>query len=262
MENLRDLVKSGQTNQSAAYIVASYFAKEQPAPVMPKTQPTYGSPKLNRNPGGKIISITVKDAAGNEKELGYKDFAKAFNCSNEEAKKIRKECIRVIKNGGNVAKVLKTEKKTAAVFEKHGLNIKELASNSDRTASNKTIMDKLSQSKEFAQDLIESLKPKKAGGANAVLKRARSLNSFVSAAATFFFVPAFLGIVLPKFVYGMTAKRQKKLAEQRAAYEATLANNGGAANTNAAKAQVQQKVDYTKLKSASNSTFQSMKSHA
>ncbi len=165
-------------------------------------------------------------------------------------------------NGGNVAKVLKTEKKTAAVFEKHGLNIKELASNSDRTASNKTIMDKLSQSKEFAQDLIESLKPKKAGGANAVLKRARSLNSFVSAAATFFFVPAFLGIVLPKFVYGMTAKRQKKLAEQRAAYEATLANNGGAANTNAAKAQVQQKVDYTKLKSASNSTFQSMKSHA
>lgn len=106
MENLRALAKSGQTNQSAAYIVASYFAKEKPAPTMPATQATYGSPKLNRNPGGKIISISVKDASGNEKELGYKDFADALKCSKEEAKKIRKECIRVIKNNGNVNEVL------------------------------------------------------------------------------------------------------------------------------------------------------------
>lgn len=159
-------------------------------------------------------------------------------------------------NGGSVAKVLKTEKKTASVFERHGLNIKELAGKSDRKAANKTIMDKMAESKEFAQDLIESLKPKKPGSANAMLKRARSLNSFVSAAATFFFVPAFLGIVLPKFVYGMTAKRQKKIAEQRAAYEASLVAD------NNQQQQKPQTVDYSKLKTASSSTFQSMRSHS
>ncbi|MCR5266466.1 MAG: hypothetical protein K6E29_07730 [Cyanobacteria bacterium RUI128] len=160
-------------------------------------------------------------------------------------------------NGGSVAKVLKTEKKTASVFERYGLNMKELAGNADRKAANKTIMDKMAESKEFAQDLIESIKPKKPGSANAILKRARSLNSFVSAAATFFFVPAFLGIVLPKFVYGMTAKRQKKIAEARAAYEAGLV-----ANNDQQPKQEQSKVDYSKLKTSTSATFQSMRSHS
>ena len=106
MENLRELAKSGNMKQSATLIVAQYFSKESPTPKLPDVQTTYGSPKLNRNPGGKIISITVKDATGKEKELGYKDFAKAFNCSPEEAKKLRKECARAIQNGKDVNGVL------------------------------------------------------------------------------------------------------------------------------------------------------------
>lgn len=106
MENLRVIAASDKTKQGATQIVAQYFSKESPAPKMPEVQTTYGSPKLNRNPGGKVISITVKDATGKEKELGYKDFAKAYGCSPEEAKKLRKECVRAIKNGGNVDGVL------------------------------------------------------------------------------------------------------------------------------------------------------------
>ena len=108
MENLRELAKSGNMKQSATMIVAQYFSKESPAPKLPDVQATYGSPKLNRNPSGKIISITVKDASGKEKELGYKDFAKAFNCTPEEAKKLRKECVRAIQNGKDVNGVLST----------------------------------------------------------------------------------------------------------------------------------------------------------
>jgi hypothetical protein len=106
MENLRELAKSGNMKQSATLIVAQYFSKESPAPKLPDVQATYGSPKLNRNPGGRIISVTVKDASGKEKELGYKDFAQAFKCTPEEAKKLRKECVRAIQNGKDVNGVL------------------------------------------------------------------------------------------------------------------------------------------------------------
>ena len=156
-------------------------------------------------------------------------------------------------NGGNVAKVLKTEKETHSVFEKYGLNIKELAKQSDRKAANTTVINKMNEDKNFAQELVEKLKPAKKGGANAMLKRSRSLNSYVSFAATVLFVPAFLGIVLPKFVYKMTAKRQQKQAEARAAYQAEMNQNQ--------QAQAPQ-VDYSKLANAATSTtFQNMKNH-
>ncbi len=106
MENLRELAKSGNMKQSATMIVAQYFSTEKPAPKLPDVQATYGSPKLNKNPGGKVISITVKDASGKEKELGYKDFAQAYRCTPEEAKKLRKECVRAIQNGKDVNGVL------------------------------------------------------------------------------------------------------------------------------------------------------------
>ncbi len=155
-------------------------------------------------------------------------------------------------NGGNVAKVLKTEKETHSVFEKYGLNIKELAKQSDRKTANQTVINKMNEDKNFAQELVEKLKPAKKGGANAMLKRSRSLNSYVSFAATVLLVPAFLGIVLPKFVYKMTAKRQQKQAEARAAYQAELGKQDQAP-----------KVDYSKLTNAvTSTTFQSMKHHS
>lgn len=153
-------------------------------------------------------------------------------------------------NGGSMAKILKTEKKTNAVFENHGLNLKDLAKQTDRKEANKTIIEKLKSSKEFAQDLINAIKPEKEGAANAMLKRARSLNSYVSFASTVLFVPAFLGIVLPKFVYRMTAKRQQRQAEAR---EQFLAQQAAEQLANAPK------VDYSKLNTASSATFQSMR---
>ena len=65
------------------------------------------------------------------------------------------------KNGGNLAKILKTEKKTKAVFENEGLNLSELAKG-DKAASNKTIQEKIANS-EFAQKLIDAIKPEKEG---------------------------------------------------------------------------------------------------
>lgn len=106
MENLRVLANSDKTNKAATQIVAKYLSRANPAPKMPEVQTTYGNPTLNRNPGGKIISITVTDSSGKKKELGYKDFAKAYGCSPEEAKKLRKECVRAIQNGQKVDGVL------------------------------------------------------------------------------------------------------------------------------------------------------------
>ena len=153
------------------------------------------------------------------------------------------------RNGGSLAKIFKTEKKTKSVFEKFGLDIKSLAKQSDRKAANSTIMDKMAEGNGFAQELIEALKPEKKGAANAMLKRARSLNSYVSFASTVFFVPVFLGLVLPKVVYAMTARRQKKAAEARALFEQQM--NANSANNNQ---DTQTKIDYSTLRNAATST--------
>ena len=114
-------------------------------------------------------------------------------------------------NNGNLAKILKTEKRVASVFAEHGLDVKKLAKG-DKKASNSAIIEKLTDNS-FAQKVIDAIKPEKEGVANRLLKRARTLNSMTSFASTVFFVPAFLGLVLPRMVYGMTARRQRKLAE-------------------------------------------------
>lgn len=151
-------------------------------------------------------------------------------------------------NGGNIAKVLKTEKGTKSVFDKYGLDIKALAKQSDKKGANTTILEKLAQNKDFANELVESLAPKKKGGANSLLNRARSLNSYVSFASTVLFIPIFLGLILPKMVYGMTARRQRKAAEERAKYEQQNS------------VQPQQTFDYSKLNNiATSTTFAQMK---
>lgn len=159
----------------------------------------------------------------------------------------------VDKNNGSLAKIFNTVKKSKEVFEEFGLNIKELAKQKDRKAANKVIMDKMANSAEFSQKMIDAIKPAKEGAANNILKRARSLNSFVSAAATFVLVPAILGIVLPKIVYSMTEKRQKKAAEMREQF--VKANVPHEVSNNAAKAAI----DYSKLKMQENVTFKQMK---
>lgn len=177
---------------------------------------------------------------------GIKDLDQIYGNINS-TKKLGNMAKFVDGNGGSIAKVLKTVKKSAKVFEEFGLDINALAKQGDRKAANGVILEKMKNS-EFAQKMVEALKPAKKGGANNMLKRARTLNSIVSCAATIIFVPAFLGIVLPKVVYKMTENRQKKnaLANAQALAQAPAGSNGTT-------------IDYSKLKTANNSTFNKMK---
>ncbi len=147
------------------------------------------------------------------------------------------------KNNGSLAKIFNTMEDGKTVFQDHGLNLKELAKSKDRKAANKTIMDLAASSEEFANKLIDLLKPAKKGHANKIVKRARTLNSITSCAATIALVPAFLGIVLPRIVYAQTAKRQKQKALATANVEAMQAN----------------KIDYSVLKTNNTDTFNQMK---
>jgi hypothetical protein len=148
-------------------------------------------------------------------------------------------------NNGSIAKVFDTIDESKNVFSEYGLNIKELAGQKDRKSANKAIMDKM-ENKEFAKKLVDLIKPTKDGKANPMLKRARSLNSYTSFASTFLLVPAFLGIVLPRVVYGLTEKRQKKLAEAKAK---ALENTPQVAQATEQKTDVKTGIDYSKIKS-------------
>ena len=160
-------------------------------------------------------------------------------------------------HNGSLAKIFNTIDGSKDVFSEYGLDIKELAKQKDRKAANKTIMDKMANS-EFAEKLINVMKPEEAGKANKILKRARTLNSATSFAATIFLVPAFLGMVLPKMVYGLTAKRRQKLAE---ADNAILQNAQQASATSQPENnQTVNHIDYNKFKPANNSkTFTQLK---
>lgn len=158
----------------------------------------------------------------------------------------------VDENGGHLARVFKTSKDTVNVLEQEGLDIKELAKQKDRKAANKVIMEKL-QLPEVAQKVVDALKPEN-GKANVLQKRARSLNSMVSMAATFLLVPAFLGIVLPRLVYSMTEKRHKK-TEALAMAQGTASVAENKPNDKSENSDV----NYSSLKKISNQTFQQLK---
>lgn len=156
------------------------------------------------------------------------------------------------KNNGSLAKIFNTTKNGKAVFEEFGLDIKTLSKQKDRNSANKTIIDMANANKDFADKLIDLLKPDKKGKANKIVKRARTLNSITTCAATLALVPAFLGIVLPRIVYAQTAKRQKQKL-----MEAANANS----NTNPSN-QISMKgnsIDYKTLKHETSNVFEKMK---
>lgn len=151
---------------------------------------------------------------------------------------------------GNLAKIFSKDKNANKVFKDNGLDLKELAKG-DRKDANKAIIDKIAN-KDFAKTLADSLKPVN-GKVNGILKRARSLSSTPSFLSTVLFVPVFLGVVLPKIVYGMTAKRHKKMEAEDMAYVTGQAKKAeqaqpAPANQNNA-AQKTSAVDYSKLNS-------------
>lgn len=157
------------------------------------------------------------------------------------------------KNDGSIAKIFNVTDDAKAVFESHGLNLKDLAKQTDRKAANKVIMDKASKSEEFANKLIELLKPSAKGKANKIVMRARTLNSITSFAATVALIPAFLGIILPKIVYAQTAKRQQKNAEEVQKFLNEHGNQTLKADTEV------EKIDYSKLMKNSATVFKQMK---
>lgn len=158
------------------------------------------------------------------------------------------------KNNGSLAKIFNVMDNGKKVFEEHGLNLKDLASQKDRKAANKQIMDLANSSEEFAGKLINLLAPTKKGGANKIVKRAKTLNSITSFAATVALVPAFLGIVLPRIVYAQTARRQKQKSMAQVAT--------GTIDSPAQQVTMKSShIDYSKLKMNTSSAFDSMKQH-
>lgn len=111
------------------------------------------------------------------------------------------------KNGGDLSKVFKTLHKGEDVFKGTEAAFDTLPKG-DRAASNSKIMNAIKNFKDA--DVVKLMTPKKAGKANEMLLRARTLNSIPSFMSTLILVPVFLGMVLPKIVYGITAKNRKK----------------------------------------------------
>lgn len=155
-------------------------------------------------------------------------------------------------NNGSLAKIFKSAKNSKAIFAEHGLNLAELAKQSDRKSANQTIMNLAESSKEFAEKLVNLLKPEKGGKANKIVKKARSLNSITTGTATLIAIPAFLGVILPKIVYAQTARRQKQKSLAAAGAEALN-------NPNQQVAMKGADINYSVLKKENINTFDKMK---
>ena len=79
----------------------------------------------------------------------------------------------------------------------------------DNKSANAKIMEVIANN--FDDKKVKTLmEAAKSGKPNGMLKRARGLNSLPRFVNTLILVPSFLGIILPKIVYGITAKNRKK----------------------------------------------------
>lgn len=112
------------------------------------------------------------------------------------------------KNDGNLFKVFKTLKNGKESFAGTVADF-DTISKLDNKSANAKIMEVIANNfdDKKAKTLMESAK---AGKINGMLKRARNLNSLPRFVNTLVLVPSFLGIILPKIVYGITAKNRKK----------------------------------------------------
>ena len=112
------------------------------------------------------------------------------------------------KNDGNLFKVFKTLKNGKSTFAGTVADF-DIISKLDNKSANAKIMEVIANNfdDKKVKTLMEAAKP---GKPNGMLKRARGLNSLPRGINTLVLVPAFLGIILPKMVYGITAKNRKK----------------------------------------------------
>ncbi len=115
--------------------------------------------------------------------------------------------------GGNLVKVFKTLKNGKDSFAATAANFDNL-SGLDKKAANSKVIEAIAN--HFDDNAVKKLmEPAKPGKINGMLQRARGLNSAPKMLNTLILVPAFLGIILPKIVYGITAKNRAKLEAAR-----------------------------------------------
>ena len=117
--------------------------------------------------------------------------------------------------GGNLVKVLKTLKNGKEAFAGTVADF-DAISKLDNKAANSKIIEVITNN--FDDNTVKKLmEPAKKGKPNGMFIKARNLNSLPKFLNTIVLVPVFLGVVLPKIVYGITAKNRKKLEEARLA---------------------------------------------
>ncbi len=129
------------------------------------------------------------------------------------------------KKGGSLVKVFKTLKNGQSTFAGTEADFASLA-NLDRAAANKKIMNVIANN--FDENTVKTFLeadtpklfgiklPKSKNPINGMYRKARNLNSTPRFINTIILVPAFLGVILPKIVYGITAKNRKKMEMDKA----------------------------------------------
>ncbi len=119
--------------------------------------------------------------------------------------------------GGNLAKVFKSLKNGKETFAGTIADFDKIANAKlDRKATNAKFIEVITN--HFDENMVKKLmEPAKAGKPNGMFIKARNLNSLPKFLNTILLVPVFLGVVLPKIVYGITAKNRKKLEEAKLA---------------------------------------------
>lgn len=160
----------------------------------------------------------------------------------------------VNKEDGNLFKVFKTLKNGQESFAGTAADFGTI-SKLDNKSANAKIMEVITEHFDDAK-VKKLMEPAKPGKLNGMLKRARGLNSLPRFVNTLVLVPAFLGIILPKIVYGITANNRKKMEMAKNAQPQTTVK----AQPNNTPAMVQgQGQPQFKKSERSNKTFEQLK---
>ncbi len=150
--------------------------------------------------------------------------------------------------GGNLAKVFKPLKNGKEVFAGTVADFDKIANAKlDRKATNAKFIEVITN--HFDENMVKKLmEPAKARKPNGMFIKARNLNSLPKFLNTIVLVPVFLGVVLPKIVYGITAKNRKKLEEAKLAKMQHNQQNNQQPVANTQKPVLSGQVTFNKLK--------------
>jgi len=138
-------------------------------------------------------------------------------------------------NEGHLAKVLKPLPEAKELFGSANIDLKELAKQ-DKKSANAKIMTAIADHFDDAKTK-KLFAPKKGQKYNEMFLKARRLSGTPKAVATLVLVPYFLGFVLPKFVYKVTAQNKAKHEQKMAEYRKNKALENAKTNTGSTSSQ-------------------------